>query len=384
MIVMKKSSILILIICILVTIINLGYRNNNSTTNNTQERNLCYYENNSDYILIEKNILNNITSLLYKDNNDKFISVLYENDQEIKIDDLIKSDKLELYNAKIKELLYLKYPTFIADKLILDTVTKSYILRNNELVIYFNDYEIDPPIDELLYLRVNYNEIKDFLDLTISLDSTYNNESGYAYTNAKKAIAFTFDDSPNGSKTMQILDSLKNNKAHATFFVVGNKITPKGKDVLLSMKNLGNEIGSHTYDHANLYKKTDTEFINDYNLMNDLYKSIFNENLKLVRPPYGNIKESQKNLIPTSFILWSLDTNDWRYRNKNYLINYVLNNVQDGDIILFHDSYQSTVAAVNELLPLLYSKGYQIMSVSELFNLKGLNIENNKIYHNAR
>ena len=77
-----------------------------------------------------------------------------------------------------------------------------------------------------------------------------------------------------------------------------------------------------------------------------------------------------------------MDTNDWRYRNKDYLVSYVLNHIKDGDIILFHDSYNSTVEAIEELLPILYSKGYQVMSVSELANLKGITLENNKIYYN--
>ena len=87
------------------------------------------------------------------------------------------------------------------------------------------------------------------------------------------------------------------------------------------------------------------------------------------------------NLIPASFILWSLDTNDWRYHNSEQLVNYVLDNVKDGDIILFHDSYNSTIDAIEKLLPLLYLKGYQVMSVSELFAIKNKELEMNKVYH---
>ena len=84
----------------------------------------------------------------------------------------------------------------------------------------------------------------------------------------------------------------------------------------------------------------------------------------------------------TSFILWSLDTEDWKHRYSDYIVNYVIDNIKDGDIILFHDSYTSTIDAIEELLPILYSKGYQVMSVSELANLKGYTIENNQVYHN--
>ena len=58
----------------------------------------------------------------------------------------------------------------------------------------------------------------------------------------------------------------------------------------------------------------------------------------------------------------------------------VINNIKDGDIVLFHDSYDSTVLAISELLPILYSKGYQVMSVSELANIKNVTLEEFQLY----
>ena len=352
---------------ILVVVLIILSSVNNAYFPNTYANNLSYIDNDASYVLVEKNkIGKSFTSYLYKDSNNKYLSKIYDcnTHKELNITDLIKEDKIDAYNEKINELLTLKYPNFITDVLKTGEGTISYLLRDNELVIYYEDFQIKPEVSEDLFLRVNYNEIKDLVNFTVLLDAT-------------------FDDSPNKGKTTNILNYLSDNHFHATFFVLGNK-SARNKDLLINIKNSGNEIGSHTYSHQNMNKMTDDEIINDYNEMNNIYKEIFNEDLKLIRPPYGNIKTSKLNLIPASFILWSLDTNDWRYRNKDYLINYVIDNVQDGDIILFHDSYESTVKAIEELLPILYSKGYQVMSVSELFNLKGINLEENMIYHKAR
>ncbi len=371
---------------ILVVVLIILSSVNNAYFPNTYANNLSYIDNDASYVLVEKNkIGKSFTSYLYKDSNNKYLSKIYDcnTHKELNITDLIKEDKIDAYNEKINELLTLKYPNFITDVLKTGEGTISYLLRDNELVIYYEDFQIKPEVSEDLFLRVNYNEIKDFVNFTVLLDATYENENGYNYNKSKKSIAITFDDSPNKGKTTNILNYLSDNHFHATFFVLGNK-SARNKDLLINIKNSGNEIGSHTYSHQNMNKMTDDEIINDYNEMNNIYKEIFNEDLKLIRPPYGNIKTSKLNLIPASFILWSLDTNDWRYRNKDYLINYVIDNVQDGDIILFHDSYESTVKAIEELLPILYSKGYQVMSVSELFNLKGINLEENMIYHKAR
>jgi len=376
----NKVFYLKILIVILIVVSSVSF----SKLSNSSESEYCYYEDDNNYVLVEKNIINkSFVSFLYKDSNDTYLSIIndYSTNKELKLTDLIKDNKIEEYNQKIEELLYLKYPKFIANSLLESTVTQSYLFRDNELVIYFNGYVIEPKIDEILYLKVNYNEIKDYINFTVLLDKDYINEIGYNYTNAKKSIAITFDDSPNKNRTNKILEYLKDNHFHATFFIVGEKAV-YNKDLLINIKNNGNEIGSHTYNHGNMSKMDEKEIVEDYNKVNNIYKNMFNEDLKLLRPPYGIIKDSQINLLDVSYIMWSIDTNDWRYRNSDYLVNYVLNNIKDGDIILFHDSYDSTVSAIEKLLPILYSKGYQVMSVSELAKLKGYKIENNQIYYN--
>ena len=345
-----------------------------------EKKSLNTIENNVNYQILEKNELKEYTSFLYRNEDGDLKSKIYDqNNKEIEISSLIKEDKIMEYNLKVEELLYLKYPKFITEELLKENVERTYLIRNNELVIYFSNYELNLENIEDLYLTINYNEIKDYLNYTVILDKEYQNEDGYNYLNTKKSVAITFDDSPNKNKTTNLLHILSDNKAHATFFVVGNKIN-SNKDILLSIKSFGNEIGSHTYSHKSMKKMTDEEIVNDFNTMIDLYYNLFQEDLKLIRPPYGSYKNSSLNLIPASFILWSLDTNDWRHHNSDYLVNYVLDNIKDGDIILFHDSYNSTINAVDKLLPLLYSKGYQVMSVSELFQIKNKELELNEDY----
>lgn len=378
---MKNKVFYLKIIIVILAILN-GVTFSRLTSQKC-EVNTCFHESKQDYILIEKNIINkSFRSFLYKNSQDDFIGEIYnyETEEPITIEDLIKEDKITLYQEKIKELLYLKYPKFIVEALLQGNTKYSYLLRDNELVIYFNNYVIEPEIDEVLYLKVNYEVIKDYLNFNIVPSGDVKLEDGYNYTKAKKSVAITFDDSPNKGKTDKILEYLKDNKAHATFFVVGNKIA-SNKNLLISMKNNGNEIGSHSYSHKLLTKVKDDEYLNDYNKVNDLYKNLFQEDLKLFRPPYGAVSKSQQTMLPTSYILWSIDTNDWRYRNSDYLVNYVLDNIKDGDIILFHDAYDSTVLAISKLLPLLYSKGYQVMSVSELAKLKGYTLEEHQVYH---
>lgn len=303
--------------------------------------------------------------------------------EEKNFDSYIKPEKKDAFFEKEKELLYLKYPNFIVDVLVEDSGKKTYQICENELVIHYYDVAIEPVLEEHLFLRVNYNEIKDFLDFTVSLDSDYENENGYLYDKNKKAIAFTFDDGPTGDKTNKIVEALNKNKAHATFFMVGNRME-YGKNVIMNVLNHGNEIGSHSYAHKNMAREKIDDLISEEEKTNEIYKSITGKDLIYTRPPYGAITKNVKESLNTIFITWNLDTEDWLHRNKNYIVDYVMENVSDGDIILMHDSYDSTVEAVEELLPKLYAAGYQVVSVSELANLKGKTLEMHSLYRSIK
>lgn len=291
----------------------------------------------------------------------------------------LKPGKEEEFTNKIIELLYLKYPKFIVDVLITENVEKIFQVKDNELVIYFENAVIEPEITDQLFLKVNYNEIKEYLDFTFLVDANYSNEDGYHYDKNKKTVALTFDDGPSGDKTNRIVEILEQNKAHATFFMVGNKMN-SGTSTITNVLAKGNEIGSHSYAHKNMKRQKLNDLLVDEEKTQTIYKNITGQNLIYTRPPYGSINKNVKENLDTIFITWNLDTEDWLHRDKNYIVDYVMENVSDGDIILMHDSYETTVEAVEELLPKLYAAGYQVVSVSELANLKDRTLEKNTIY----
>ena len=333
------------------------------------------------YEIVDKHIFKeSFINYLYKNSDNDYISKIYSYDtkEELNITDLINGDFIEDYNNKIRELIYFKYPKFIGDILSKLDGKNSYIFKDNELIIYFNDYNIDT--DLILFLKVNYNEIYRYLNFTVNLSSEYKNESGYDYDSNKKSVAFTFDDSPNIGKTNRLISILKDNYATSTFFMVGEKME-LNKELVSLVNSSPNEIGSHTYSHKNLNKLDTEEIKEDYLKVNSIYKDITNKELKLFRPPYGINKDTYGNM---SVILWSLDTLDWKIRNSDYIVNTVLNNISDGDIVLFHDSYNTTIDAVEKLLPILYNKGYQIVSVSTLAKLKNISLNSNQVYYSFK
>ena len=99
-----------------------------------------------------------------------------------------------------------------------------------------------------------------------------------------------------------------------------------------------------------------------------------------MRPPYGAINDTVKANVGMPMILWSIDTLDWKTRNAQSTINNVMTKVKDGDIILMHDIHTETVDAALTLIPKLEEAGYQLVTVSEMAQAKGVTLENGKAY----
>lgn len=349
-------------------------------------------------VKIEELINQNVDKELIRNENfnDKFVYLEFQKDgmcsshfvdaktgEEKYFLDYIKEEKREHFQTKIKDLLYLKYPNFIADILSLEDSQKTYQILQNELYIFYDNSTISPKVNEKLYLRVDYQEIQDCLDFPVSLGESTSFQDGYAYDKNKKSIAFTFDDGPNGEKTNKIVNLLEQNKAHATFFMVGNKME-YGKETILNVLNKGNEIGSHSYNHKNMKRMKIEDIISDEEKTKETFYNITGRELIYTRPPYGNVNQKIKESLNTIFVNWNLDTEDWLHRDKNHIVNYVMDNVNDGDIILMHDLYDSTVEAVEELLPKLYAEGYQVMSISELAKIKGKSLDVHSVYRSIK
>lgn len=352
-------------------------------TDKNKERNTIideYIKSIPEGLLIDViNIKNSITSILLEEEG-KYKSILfdYQTGEEINIKKIIKEEKEEEFYNKIRELLYLKYPVFIAQVLDKKDGTDVYFMKDNELIIYYYDYKITPGVKEDLYLTINYNEINEYINISLNLDSEHQNEDGNMINPAKKQIAITFDDGP-GNYTEELVDILKDNKARSTFFILGINISGHEEVLKKSFAN-GNEIGYHSYNHQNFLRQEIDEIIVEFNKSNEELIAAIGSGFTLIRPPYGSINEKIKESLDLPIILWNIDTEDWRYKDPDYLVKYVLENVKEDSIILFHDIHKTSVEAIEKLLPYLYVDGYQLVTISDLANNNGITLEAHKSY----
>lgn len=194
----------------------------------------------------------------------------------------------------------------------------------------------------------------------------------YGVDPTKPMIALTFDDGPS-KHTWAIVDTLKNHNARATFFILGSRV-PSYQAAIDNVLANHNEIGSHSLGHANLTKlATEEEILAQIRPVDEALQQQHNYTPKLFRVPYGAKNDAVLAALKAEgkpYIGWSVDPRDWDVKNKKKIVDHVLANVQDGDIILMHDIYEPTAEAVAELVPALQERGYQLVTVSELFQLR--------------
>lgn len=190
-------------------------------------------------------------------------------------------------------------------------------------------------------------------------------------------MALTFDDGP-GPRTMELLEVLEQNNAHATFFMQGKNAINYG-DAIKKMEAIGCELGNHSYDHPLLTKIGADAIKEQMNQTNSAISSAVGHGATVMRPPYGGINDTVKANVGLPMLLWSVDTLDWKTKSKDATVASVLNS-GDGDVVLMHDIHSWSVDAAIEAIPQLIQQGYQLVTVSELAEARGLTMENGGKY----
>ena len=202
----------------------------------------------------------------------------------------------------------------------------------------------------------------------------------------KPIIALSFDDGP-GPNTSALLETLASYGATATFFMCyangsGFRVY---SDVVREVYNSGNEVANHTQNHPQLTKcssaKIDAEVNGNAEKLADL---VGKGQRFLLRPPYGSFNDTVKQIANVPIIIWSVDSLDWKYKTQANCTELIMKEVKaqarDGGIILMHDIHKTSCEAVKTVLPWLIQQGYQVCSVSEMFEARGVELENGVSY----
>ena len=187
-----------------------------------------------------------------------------------------------------------------------------------------------------------------------------------------KYVALSFDDGPSLKYTPMMLDVLEENGVKASFFLIGQNITEETAPIIRRMVQMGCDVENHTYSHPNLTQISDDQIIEEIAKTDSLIEVYAGTNPKYLRPPFTAHNAHVAGLIDEKIFIAGLSCRDWRADMPvEDRITMTLERVEDGRILLFHDTNERTVEAMKTIIPQLKARGYEIVSIPELFRLSG-------------
>ncbi len=203
----------------------------------------------------------------------------------------------------------------------------------------------------------------------------------------QKLLALTFDDGP-GAYSDTILDILAKHNAKATFFMNGYKVRRYAKQVK-RMADEGHQIANHTYNHPYLTKLSDAKIRQELSATAEAFTEVTGltgtgDTGFYLRPPYGDFNRRVIAASSVPVIWCTLDCGDWKYQNSARLVSYTGSNAKDGDIVVMHETHKTTVWGLDALLTVLDSKGFEMVTLEDLFWRRGVTPSAGQVYYSAR
>ena len=203
--------------------------------------------------------------------------------------------------------------------------------------------------------------------------------------NSRKLVALTFDDGPNTTTTMQVLDLVEQYGITASFYVVGNNINEESEKSMQRAVRLGCEIENHSRTHSAMPELTAEEIAAEIKYTSDKIEAATGRKPKFFRPPYIALNDVMFDTIDLTFICGNgaEDYNDEVSAEVRY--EKIMSQVSDGTIILLHDAEGNfrTVEALKMIIPKLLDEGYEFVTTSQLFERAGVTPDHRTIYTNV-
>jgi peptidoglycan-N-acetylglucosamine deacetylase len=185
---------------------------------------------------------------------------------------------------------------------------------------------------------------------------------------AVRCLALTFDDGPNEIVTPQILDILARQQVKATFFVIGLHVP--GREAIVQREyREGHEIGNHTWSHPDLSKLSPEAVEDQLQMAQTAITAAGVPAPRVLRPPYGAIDDAVASHNRLTVVRWNVDPEDWKIQDPAKIQEHILTHARPGAIILLHDIYPTTAAALEPTIQALKQQQYQFVTASQMLDL---------------
>lgn len=179
-----------------------------------------------------------------------------------------------------------------------------------------------------------------------------------------RKVALTFDDGPS-EYTVELSRGLKERGVQATFFLLGENMEGH-REMIEELVKDGHLMGNHSYHHVQLNKLSMEEAMEEIEKTNRLIREWTGEEPVYIRPPYGAWSQELEKVVDMIPVFWNVDSLDWKLQNKEQVLCCLSGQVEEGDVILMHDGYQSSVDAAFALVDHLQNRGFVFANVEEM------------------
>lgn len=188
-------------------------------------------------------------------------------------------------------------------------------------------------------------------------------------------ISLTFDDGPNTTTTVQVLDLLEKYNVKASFFLIGQNINAETRPMIDRQVKNGHSVECHSWTHSEFPKLTVEQMKEEVEKTNALITECTGTKPMFFRPPYIALNDLMFQTIDMPFICGH-GVEDWEESaSVEHRVKGVLDNARDGMIVLLHDfvGNDKTVKALEQIIPELLKRGAEFMTIRELFDSCGVN-----------
>ncbi len=190
----------------------------------------------------------------------------------------------------------------------------------------------------------------------------------YSVDTQEKLLSISFDAAWGNEDTQELLDILEEYQVYATFFVVGDWVD-RFPESVLALHEAGHEVMNHSNDHAHFPKLSPEEIIQDLQACNEKIAAITGVVPHLVRLPYGDYDDQVISTIRSMGmepVQWDVDSLDWKDISGEEIASRVIQKVEKGSIVLFHNAALHTPEALPHILETLLGEGYRFLRISEI------------------
>lgn len=201
-----------------------------------------------------------------------------------------------------------------------------------------------------------------------------------------KQVALTFDDGPNTSTTVEVLDVLEQENVPGTFFLVGNSVDSGSSASVRRAVSQGCEIENHSVTHSVMSDMSEEEFLAEIEEVNEIVNKLTGKYPTFFRPPYIAVNDLMKEKIPMSLIA-GYGCDDWDDEiTINMRIQRILAQLGDGRLFLLHDKdgNTKTVTALKTIIKTAKAMGYTFVRLDELFEQRCVVPKNGILYNEAK